>query len=269
MAGRRLIVIGAGPIGLAAALGAVRRGLDVEVLERDARDHRDLRPHDRPQQRVLPRRAHAQLQHRRVRLVGPVEQRQRHPEVVVEVARGRNQPRIPGPQHRVDHRPRRRLAVAPGHRHHRPRHPVPGRPRQRVQARQRVRHLDHRAARVRRRPPGLAQQRRRPARQRRRDEVVPVAGGHDRHEQAARHRAPAVDEHAGDRSPIRGAAPHQATACGRRQCLGGPVHAPGYQTLAPPRQSPPPPPSSNPTAGRAREPTAPCARACQPPPTPC
>jgi hypothetical protein len=31
--GRRLIVIGGGPIGLAAALGAVRRGLDVTVLE--------------------------------------------------------------------------------------------------------------------------------------------------------------------------------------------------------------------------------------------
>ena len=33
--GRRLIVIGAGPIGLAAALGAVRRGWDATVLERD------------------------------------------------------------------------------------------------------------------------------------------------------------------------------------------------------------------------------------------
>lgn len=33
---RRLIVVGAGPIGLAAALGAVRRGLDVTVLEADA-----------------------------------------------------------------------------------------------------------------------------------------------------------------------------------------------------------------------------------------
>ena len=32
---KRLIVIGAGPIGLAAALGAIRRGLDVRVLERD------------------------------------------------------------------------------------------------------------------------------------------------------------------------------------------------------------------------------------------
>jgi thioredoxin reductase len=32
---RRLAVVGAGPIGLAAALGAVRRGLDVTVLERD------------------------------------------------------------------------------------------------------------------------------------------------------------------------------------------------------------------------------------------
>jgi thioredoxin reductase len=33
--GRRLIVIGAGPIGLAAALGAVRRGFEVSVLERN------------------------------------------------------------------------------------------------------------------------------------------------------------------------------------------------------------------------------------------
>ncbi len=36
MAGRRLIVIGAGPTGIAAALGAARRGLDVEGVERDA-----------------------------------------------------------------------------------------------------------------------------------------------------------------------------------------------------------------------------------------
>jgi hypothetical protein len=35
MSGRRMIVIGAGPAGLAAALGAVRRGLEVTVLERD------------------------------------------------------------------------------------------------------------------------------------------------------------------------------------------------------------------------------------------
>jgi thioredoxin reductase len=34
--GRRLIVIGAGPVGLAAALGGVRRGWDVTVLEKDA-----------------------------------------------------------------------------------------------------------------------------------------------------------------------------------------------------------------------------------------
>jgi thioredoxin reductase len=33
--GRRLIVIGAGPVGLAAALGGVRRGFEVTVLERD------------------------------------------------------------------------------------------------------------------------------------------------------------------------------------------------------------------------------------------
>ena len=33
--GRRVIVIGAGPVGLAAALGAHRRGFEVEVLERD------------------------------------------------------------------------------------------------------------------------------------------------------------------------------------------------------------------------------------------
>jgi thioredoxin reductase len=33
--GRRLLVIGAGPIGLAAALGGVRRGFEVTVLERD------------------------------------------------------------------------------------------------------------------------------------------------------------------------------------------------------------------------------------------
>lgn len=34
MSGRRLIVVGAGPIGVAAALGALRRGYDVQVLER-------------------------------------------------------------------------------------------------------------------------------------------------------------------------------------------------------------------------------------------
>jgi thioredoxin reductase len=36
MSARRLLVIGAGPSGIAAALGAARRGLDVTVLERDA-----------------------------------------------------------------------------------------------------------------------------------------------------------------------------------------------------------------------------------------